>query len=163
MKFIQVETKQQIEMVEKIAQIIWTEHYSNIITDEQIKYMLHKFQSFEAILQGIKSEGYMYYLFYDHDTPFGYMAIQPKEGKLFLSKLYILKEYRGNGYSKQAFEFMEKYCHDNSLTAIWLTCAKNNERSLRVYEKCGFNPVKAVKMDIGGGFVMDDFIMEKKV
>lgn len=163
MEFVKVETPQQIEIVERIAQIVWTEHYDGKLDNGQIKYMLRKFQSFEAILASIKSGGYEYYLFYKNGTPFGYMGIKTEADKLFLSKLYITKEYRGCGYSKKAFNFLTDYCKDNNLKSIWLTCNKNNHGSLKVYEKEGFKLVKEKVVDIGHGYVMDDYVLEKDV
>lgn len=161
MEIVKVEKPEQIEMVEKIAAIVWEEHYKGNLSDEQIKYMLVKFQSFQAIFEAIKSDGYEYYLFYIGDVPFGYMGFKAKNNKLFLSKLYILKECRGKGYSKKAFEFMEHYCKHNGLTSIWLTCNKNNANSLKVYEKSGFKFVREMVTDIGHGYVMDDYVLEK--
>lgn len=162
MKIIEVETKKQIELVEMLAKIIWKEHYLESLGSEQIDYMLNKFQSTKPIKQNIVEDGYIYYLFYLDDTPFGYMAIHPRDGKLFLSKLYIHKDFRGKGYSTKAFEFIEKYARHHQMKSIWLTCYKQNVSSLKVYEKSGFKQVSSIETDIGNGFIMDDYVMEKE-
>ena len=38
-----------------------------------------------------------------------------------------------------------------------------NSGSLRAYEKMGFHKVRSLVIDIGGGFVMDDYELEKRV
>jgi len=48
------------------------------------------------------------------------------------------------------------------LTRLWLTINKRNP-VLQIYERLGFVRTAAIVMDIGGGFVMDDFRMEKDV
>ena len=92
----------------------------------------------------------------------GYTGVRPDgEGKLFLSKLYILKPYRGQGYASEAFAFLERLCAEEGLSAIWLTVNRFNTNTIAVYEKKGFVTVRTQVADIGSGFVMDDYIMEK--
>jgi ribosomal protein S18 acetylase RimI-like enzyme len=91
------------------------------------------------------------------------MAIKEESGKLFLSKFYILEQFRGKGYASAAFDFMEQFARQNSLSAIWLTVNKDNDHSISVYRHRGFEIVRVQVADIGGGYVMDDYIMEKTI
>lgn len=43
---------------------------------------------------------------------------------------------------------------------IWLTVNRRNERAIGAYRRAGFREVRAQVTDIGGGYVMDDYIME---
>ncbi|WP_256989667.1 GNAT family N-acetyltransferase [Paenibacillus sp. VTT E-133280] len=80
-----------------------------------------------------------------------------------MSKFYIGKEYRGRSYASQALAFLEKLRKDRNLSHIWLTVNRHNESSIAVYEKKGFRTVREQIADIGHGFVMDDFVMEKEI
>ena len=42
-----------------------------------------------------------------------------------------------------------------------LNVNKNNVQAIRAYEKSGFAIRESVVVDIGGGFVMDDYVMAK--
>ncbi|WP_068622256.1 GNAT family N-acetyltransferase [Paenibacillus tuaregi] len=161
--FPRVNTAEQTAEVARLAAEIWHEYYISIITSEQIDYMIEKFQSVRAITDQIHHLGYEYYLVHNHGSAVGYISLRQEEGKLFLSKFYIVKEYRGRGYASQALEFLEKLCKDRNLSHIWLTVNRNNNSSIAVYEKKGFQTVREQISDIGNGFVMDDFIMEKEV
>lgn len=164
MNIIKVQNDEQVLQVEKLAKEIWTEYYGKILSKEQIEYMLFRFQSFDTIKGSIADGGYEYYLMYEGETVIGYMGIRPdSDGRLFLSKLYILKAYRGKGYSGRAFDFMSGYCQAKGLHAIWLTCNKKNLLSLNVYNKKGFEKIDEAVADIGHGYVMDDYILEKKI
>ena len=44
---------------------------------------------------------------------------------------------------------------------IYLTVNKQNLISISVYEKLGFLRARDLVTDIGSGFVMDDYVMEK--
>ena len=118
--------------------------------------MLKKFQSQDAIQQQI-DRGYRYYIILDNQVEVGYFSLQYRSDKLFLSKLYILKSSRGKGIGKQGIQFI-KSAFSNPI--IQLTVNKNNARSIAFYRNVGFKIVDDVVIDIGGGFVMDDYVME---
>ena len=87
----------------------------------------------------------------------GYICLKPYPDYLFLSKFYILKEHRGKGYGKKAFEFMVDYAKRHNLNKIKVSVNKYNVNSIAVYEKLGFCRGQATCTDIGNGFVMDDY------
>lgn len=164
MNITTVNTKESIAEVARLASEIWHEYYINILSREQIDFMLDQFQSIAAINEQIFNQGYLYYGFYLENTNMiGYLAVKEEEGKLFLSKLYISKEHRGKGFASQAFLFLEKLCTSLKLSHIWLTVNKNNASSIEVYKNKGFNIVDEQVADIGHGYVMDDYIMEKVI
>ena len=82
--FEKMQSTTEIELMERIAQEIWREYSPCFISEEQIEYMLGKFQSTEAIKQQLKDK-YEYYFIKKDDNIAGYFAIQPQEKKLFLS------------------------------------------------------------------------------
>ncbi|MCA0754228.1 GNAT family N-acetyltransferase [Paenibacillus sp. N4] len=161
--FPQVNTAEEIAEIARLASQIWREYYVSIITIEQIDYMIDKFQSVPAIHDQIHHQGYEYYLIRHEGAAAGYLSVRQEEGKLFLSKFYISKEYRGRGYASQAMVFLEQLCKDRNLTHIWLTVNRHNESSIAVYEKKGFRIVREHIADIGNGLVMDDYMMEKEI
>ncbi len=161
MQLKKVENAEQIKLLADIAYEIWHEYFGIIISESQIDYMVEKFQSEKAITEQIQSLGYEYFLFYPEDEPIGYTGIRPEpENKaLFLSKLYVKKEYRSKGYASKAFEFLNGYCKEHGLTYIYLTVNRHNDDTINIYKKKGFYVTEERCADIGGGFVMDDYIM----
>lgn len=94
--FSRVHTAEETAEVALLAAEIWREYYITLITSQQIEYMLDKYQSVPAITQQIHEQGYEYYLIHSGEgSTVGYMSARQDEGKLFLSKFYIGKEYRG--------------------------------------------------------------------
>ncbi len=157
-----VHTNENVKITVRLAKNIWTEHYTPIIGKEQVTYMLDKFQSVHAIENQIKN-GSKYYLIIHQELPVGYFSFQLKESHLFLSKLYILGAARGNGIGKKALAFMVSQATLNGLYKIQLTVNKYNTNAIKSYEKMGFINTSAVIQDIGNGYVMDDYILEKPV
>jgi ribosomal protein S18 acetylase RimI-like enzyme len=150
------------EIIETLAREIWTEHYIPIIGRQQVDYMLARFQSKEAIVEQIAS-GVLYFLMEEGYYYIGYFAVQPGAEELFLSKIYVRSSHRARGYGKRAVQFMETIARGRGLGKIVLTVNKNNIGAIRAYEKVGFKNVGSLVQDIGSGFVMDDYKMEKTV
>lgn len=163
--FIPVITQEQIEEVAELATEIWHEHFASILSLEQIDYMVEKFQSVSAMTQQMNNQGYQYFKLDLDGNLIGYCGLkeEEQENSLFLSKLYIKSEYRGHGYASRAFEFMVDLCSQKGYHKIWLTVNRYNDNTIRVYEKKGFTTVRTQVADIGNGFVMDDYIMEKLI
>jgi C_GCAxxG_C_C family probable redox protein len=158
--FIPVETKEQIKETAAIAETVWHEHYASILKITQIDYMLEKFQSCDAITEQISKDGYQYYELVNQGGAAGYFSFRKQADSLFLSKLYIVKEYRGRDYARKTIDFLSKICNKEKLSKIWLTVNRNNLNSIAAYEKLGFIKARTQVTDIGSGYVMDDYVME---
>lgn len=157
-----VSAENQIEIIADLACEIWNEHFTPIIGKAQVDYMLEKFQSKKAITEQIEN-GFLYFLIKNNNDYIGYLGVLPKEGQLFLSKLYIISAERGRGYGRKAIEFIEKLAIDKGLSKISLTVNKNNSATINTYIKLGFENCDCIVQDIGKNFVMDDYKMEKDV
>ncbi len=159
MKFLEVKFDNIKELAE-LASEIWHEYWPCILSVEQINYMVDKFQSEHAILEQIKNENYTYYFILKDGNKCGYFGISRKEDYLFLSKLYIKKEYRHQGIGRIAFGEIKNIAKNYGYTKIKLTVNKNNKHTINAYLKYRFAIVAQDVTDIGNGFVMDDYIME---
>jgi len=150
----------ELLQIEEMAKVIWHEHYTPIIGTEQVVYMLDKFQSVASMSDQIKG-GYQYFLINQRGIPIGYLSYIKRDEALFLSKIYILNELRGHGIGKRAFEFIETQAKDIHCKKISLTVNRNNLNSIKAYEKAGFQNTGELIQDIGHGYIMDDYSMEK--
>ena len=150
----------EFEIIERLAKQIWHQHYPDIIGLAQVEYMLTKFNSAKAIENDVKAGAQFYYLTFN-ETPVGYTAIKAETDVLFLSKLYVSEDFRGKGIGRVALNFIDEEAKKQQLLGISLKVNKYNTASIAAYERLGFKNVKASVTDIGNGFVMDDFEMEK--
>ena len=162
MIFQKIQSETDIELLAATANEIWHEYFPCILSNEQIDYMVEKIQSKQPMTEQI-ADGYLYYLVQLNDNIIGYIGLHPEKEKLFLSKLYLKQEARNHGYASQMLQFIEQIARELGLSSIYLTVNKNNEHSIAVYKKKGFLTVKDQVADIGNGFVMDDYIMEKTI
>jgi ribosomal protein S18 acetylase RimI-like enzyme len=162
MTIIKVSTGDQIAIIESLAREIWTEYYTPIIGKKQVAYMLAGYQSKQAVKEQIAS-GVLYFLIEEGRSSIGYIAVQPRGDELFLSKIYLQSSRRAKGYGKKAVQFVEILAREQGLRKIVLTVNKHNTGAISAYEKIGFRNAGSLVQDIGGGFVMDDYAMEKMV
>lgn len=148
------------EQVAALAEAIWKEHYTPIIGPAQVGYMLEHFQSPGAIARQVGG-GMEYFLLLNGEVPVGYLAFEARGQDLFLSKIYLLRALRGKGLGREAMGFVVGKAREKGCRSISLTVNKNNDRSIAAYERMGFERKEALVVDIGGGFVMDDYRMVK--
>lgn len=146
----------------KVARKVWREANVSFCLPEQVEYMLARYQSFEAI-SGQMLNGYRYFVFERDGDIVGYFGVQRQGPRLFLSKFYILQEYRGAGLFSLGLEAMRQICHEEDMGAIYLTVNRENHHACEVYRHKGFEVIAEEDNDIGCGFVMNDYIMELQV
>ncbi len=168
--FVPVITDEQIHQLADMAGAIWREYWPTHIGSAQTEYMVQKFQSYEAISRDIAEHSYEYwFVVADQGTEaeriVGFTGghNEAETGRFFISKIYLWANERGKHFASQIIAFYEDLCRQRGLRALYLTVNKHNELGIRAYKGKGFKNIDAVKTDIGSGFVMDDYIMEKEV
>ena len=152
---------EELREVSVLAEKIWHECFVGIISEAQIDYMVGKFQSYNAMKEQISDQGYSYYAVRDNGDLCGYIGMKPEEGsRFFLSKLYLRKDKRNKGIASQMLEKVISEAKAAGKSSVYLTVNKHNRHAIDVYIKKGFRMISDAVTDIGGGFVMDDYIME---
>lgn len=171
LRFIKIVEKEQIKQMAGLAAEIWNEYFPPLISQAQTDYMVKNLQSEEAVAQNIK-DGYEYYFITSGNgneenerKNIGYFAVNcemPKEPeRVLVSKVYLHKDMRGRGYAGKVIRFIEDLSIDRGKKLLYLYVFRGNENSIAVYKKWGFKIVRNAETDIGGGFVLHDYEMEK--
>ncbi len=153
-----------IQIIYELAQEIWREHYPNIIGAETVEYMLKMMYAPKVIRCDIKS-GLEYFLIKVDKNAAGYFGIREEKDKagIFISRLYLKKEYRGKRIGHKAINFICSVGKKRNLEEVYLTVAKTNTDSVAFYKSCGFTITGEMCKDIGDGFEMDDHIMSQRI
>ena len=158
-------TEADLGPVAELAAIIWRKHYPGIITGGQIDYMLALSYSHDALRRFIVEPGAGLLLAYVGDRLVGFAAYyrpEPSE-ELKLDKLYVHPDYQGRGVGSRLIVRVEAAAAAQALPTLILNVNKNNVQAIRAYEAKGFSIREAVVVDIGGGYVMDDYVMAKRL
>ena len=160
---LEANSQQDFVNMAMMAKTIWEEHYSPLIGIDQTAYMIEKYQTPSAIRDQVENQGYLYYYIKLNDNEVGYIAIQPQENSLFLSKYYIQKESRNRGLGRVAFDFCVDYARRHDKVKVWLTVNRKNGDAIEKYLHMGFQIVKEQDTKIGSGYEMNDYVLEKNV
>lgn len=161
MNFIKINAA-QLQIIQDLAYAIWPSAYGEILSKEQLQYMLTKFYSFDALEQQMIEKKHVFYIAVDNfDKPLGFVAYElncePQKTKIH--KIYVLPETQGTGLGKQLVALVKEQALENNQKTIFLNVNKYNKAKL-FYEKLGFVIIKEEVIDIGNNYVMDDFVME---
>ncbi len=149
-------------IIEEMANTIWREYYIPILGLMQVEYMLAKYQTKSTIATQVDN-GFEYFIINYKKEDVGYLSVIKENDALFLSKIYILKNYRGRKIGKTAMQFIYDKAKSMNCNKVVLTVNKHNSNSISAYEKLGFKNIGSIVKDIGNGFVMDDYKMKKNI
>jgi diamine N-acetyltransferase len=149
-----------IPVIHELAAEIWRQYYPEIISAEQIEYMLDKMYS-ETSLQEQLKNGHRFFLA-SAEKPVGYFSFQQlSQHDFFLHKLYVKTNGHRKGVGKQMLDLLlQMLPHDSTLR---LTTNRRNYKAINFYFKNQFIIEEVKDIDIGNGFWMKDFVMLRKI
>lgn len=154
-----------IKQIQNIVNITWPITYGEILSKEQLDYMLGLFYSTEALTEQYEKKVQLFYMIYDDETNIGFIGIEHnynEEAVTKIHKIYLLPETQGKGIGKKVIDEIAKMALDNNSTTLVLNVNRFNS-ALSFYKKIGFEIKETVDIEIGNGYLMEDYVMEKKV
>jgi ribosomal protein S18 acetylase RimI-like enzyme len=159
---IKIATSENIPLIRELTFKIWPQTYAAILSQEQIDYMLDMMYS-ESSLQKQMNEGSQFIIVYDNEEPVGFAAYLSKELSIFkLDKIYILPSQQGKGTGKFVIDYIINDIKQKKAKSLQLQVNRYN-KARSFYEKLGFVVIDEKDFDIGNGYFMNDYVMEKKI
>ncbi len=165
-------TEEDLAAISRLAAGIWRAHYPGIISVEQIDYMLSKMYSLDKLREEVRARGIGYYRLLAGDEFAGFAACgifdeqdsSGSDGNAFkLHKLYVHPKWHGNGFGALLLQHCERQSRDAGARRLVLAVNKRNSKAIGFYQRHGFAIARSIIEDIGGGFFMDDYVMEKNL
>jgi diamine N-acetyltransferase len=157
-------TKDQLSIVRDLAYKIWPSTYLSIISKAQLDYMLDKFYSVESLKNQMLENDQIFLLIEDNNEYLGFCAYElnvADSKKTKLHKIYVLPSTQGKGIGKLLLAEVEKTAKNNKNTSVYLNVNRNNNAQ-NFYLMQGYTILKTEDIDIGFGYLMEDYVMEKK-
>jgi diamine N-acetyltransferase len=153
----------EADAVHEMAERIWPASYRDIISEEQIRYMLDRMYALPLLIELINSPDHRFFWIEAENLRRGFLAVelQASDDSAQLQKLYVLTEQQGKGYGSAAWQTLEEFLRSEGRSRVTLRVNRLNTKALRSYQKWGFTIQAADCRDIGSGFVMDDYILGK--
>ncbi len=158
-------TTSDIQLVRRMAEVVFPHTYAEILSAEQVDYMMEWMYSAESLRRQMTEEGHVYYVAFDGEEAAGYFSIQPEGEDLFhLQKIYVMPQHQGRHLGRLLFE--------HAIAAIKELHPEPCEMRLNVnrynkaqhfYERMGMKKVAEGDFPIGNGYFMNDYIMGVRI
>jgi GNAT superfamily N-acetyltransferase len=144
-----------------LAQQIWPDTYKEILSPEQLKYMLKLFYSPRSLRRQMVDEHHRFLILEQADEPIGFASWSPTDapGTYKLHKIYVLSGRQGKGLGKTLLQFILETIRPEGASRLRLNVNRHN-KARQFYERMGFTVIGEEDIDIGHGYFMNDFIME---
>lgn len=153
--------KEDAERVESLARATWPSTFKDILTPQQIEYMLNWMYNPETLRKQME-EGHEFYIYHD-EVDLGFIGVESNYKNapvLRIHKIYVLPEAQGKSVGKKLMRFAEERAKALDHTHLNLNVNRFNN-AVDFYKYLGFEIVKTEDIDIGDGFFMNDYVMEK--
>ena len=154
-------TRKDIPTIQEIAHQTWPLTYGSILSSAQLEYMLDLMYSDNSLLEQLTTKS-MFFLAYEGKTCLGFSSCENnyRNNKVTrLHKIYILPRAQGKGVGKALIENVIAIAKENQSDVISLNVNKFN-KAVYFYKKLGFEIVAEEDLDIGNGYLMEDYKME---
>lgn len=141
-----------------LAERIWWQVYPPIIGAAQVHYMLGRGYALPA-LRAARQAGTRFSLLRLGPYPVGFSAWQGGTDAGFIDKLYLLPALHGRGLGQWLIQATCRQIAVAGHDAARLRVNRHNRAAIRAYRRAGFAITATDCLPIGGGFVMDDYLM----
>lgn len=158
---ITVATQNQLPIIKDLAYTIWPDAYGEILSNEQLNYMLELIYNIDSLQQQLENK-HVFLLVEDENQFIGFASYElnyENSNKTKIQKIYILPTIQGNGIGRKVIDYIKDTAIKNKNLSLVLNVNRFN-KAKDFYIKYGFQVVKEIKIDIGNDYIMDDYIME---
>jgi ribosomal protein S18 acetylase RimI-like enzyme len=159
---IRTASKPDIPLIRELTYKVWPQTYAFILSQAQIDYMLQMMYSEASLVQQME-DGCNFVLVYDGEQPAGFASFQSTGNGIFkLHKIYVLPSQQGKGTGRFLLDYILKEIKQQGAVSLQLQVNRYN-KAKDFYQKLGFTVIEEADFDIGNGFFMNDYVMEKKL
>ncbi|MEO0628416.1 MAG: GNAT family N-acetyltransferase [Bacteroidota bacterium] len=151
-----------LAIVRQIAHITWPVAYGEMISHGQLTYMLDMMYSVESLRQQVEERGHIFNILHEAGEPVGFVSheFDYLPGTTKIHKLYALPNRQGKGYGRLMVDHVSSIAGAAGQQVLRLDVNRKNV-AIGFYKKLGFKVVDQVDTDIGQGYLMEDYVMER--
>jgi len=152
-----------IPLLRELTFRVWPQTYASILSQEQIDYMLEMMYSVNSLKDQMTEQECQFIIVYDAGNPVGFASYTEEDFKRWkLNKIYVLQNQQGKGTGKYVINYIIEEIKKQNAVSLFLQVNRyNNAKTF--YERLGFTEIDFINLDIGNGYFMNDYVMEKKL
>ena len=151
---------EDIPLIRELTFKVWPQTYAQLLSQEQIDYMLKLMYSEASLQKQMKEDGITFTLIYDEQTPVAFAAYNEVKPAIWkLHKIYILQSQQGKGTGRFIIDYIVAEIKKQNAAALQLQVKRDNPAQY-FYKKLGFEIIETADFDIGNGYFMKDYIMQ---
>jgi GNAT superfamily N-acetyltransferase len=161
---ISVASESQLGIIQNLAKVIWPDAYGAILSEAQLDYMMEMMYSNDSLRSQLLSNN-VFLLAEIENKIVGFASCElnyQNSNSTKIHKLYVLPEIQGKGVGKGFIQYIQNIALNQANSALILNVNKYN-KAKDFYLHNGFEIAESVVVQIGNGYVMDDFIMRKMI
>ena len=161
---ISVASESQLGIIQNLAKVIWPDAYGAILSEAQLDYMMEMMYSNDSLRSQLLSNN-VFLLAEIENKIVGFASYElnyQNSSSTKIHKLYVLPEIQGKGVGKGFMQYIQNIALKQANSALILNVNKYN-KAKDFYLQNGFEIAESVVVQIGNGYVMDDFIMRKTI
>ena len=158
-------TSSDYKTIQEIAYQTWPDTYGAILSKEQLDFMLDAFYSEAALNDNVVSKGHHFLLAKEDDIVLGFASFEhnyQENNRTRIHKIYVLPQTQGKGIGNTLIGHIEKLAIENHSAALSLNVNRLN-KAYTFYQKKGFEVIEEVDIEIGHGYLMEDYVTEKRL
>ena len=153
-------TPSDVPAICELARTVWQATYADLISQDQIEYMLEDRYSAALIRAQLDDPNHAWRLAGWADVRVGFAHARIEVEACKLDKLYIHPDYQRRGIGRALLNDIKTFARSHGAIRLTLQVNRGNAAAITAYEQYGFITREACVFDIGSGFVMDDYVME---
>lgn len=161
---ISVASESQLGIIQNLAKVIWPDAYGEILSQAQLDYMMEMMYSNDSLRSQLLNNN-VFLLAEIENKIVGFASYElnyQNSTATKIHKLYVLPEIQGKGVGKGFIQYIQNIALKKANSALILNVNKYN-KAKDFYLHNGFEIAESVVVQIGNGYVMDDFIMRKMI
>lgn len=152
-----------LPVIQHIAREAWEKTYTEILSREQIEYMFDWMYSVPSMMEQMQDKGHRFLIAENEKGYTGFASFElnyKHTGRTKIHKLYVLPEVHGSGTGRALVDSVADIARAAGDTHLTLNVNRFN-KAQGFYRKTGFHIIAEEDIDIGRGYLMEDYIMEK--
>jgi diamine N-acetyltransferase len=148
-----------LSRIKALAEVVWKPTFSDILPQDRLDYLFDFMYHEDKLTQQLKDNQHHFYLLNDATRDVGYAQLVVKNPEVKLEKIYLLQDVQGKGYGLYLLNFLIGVAKQMGCKRMQLQVNRGNTKAVDFYKRFGFKIDRSEDFDVGGGHVMDDYVM----